>query len=353
MQHDPKLKEALIKLGYTNPELRPHLREILTAAGKGFQALFGELRSVLDGKKDARTYKEVLRVLTDMVEVDPNRTKSEVFTYAERALSKFPDEVRTFSSLTLDTIRKPESRVKAHFGKVYTDKNLSKDHQKDPWIARKVLLQSTSQRGLMFLSFVDSPLTNDEIQRVLARTDLKLTSIDLTDRDMPADTLRKMHRPPSFVLNLEGNPRISRAEAQKLQEEYGFELILSNLHAEMLSAEDMYDLFAEDLMYMFDGRTRSETGTGGAPIIKGDFGEDARMDREGTYTIEMFPVKAGDDTIRFRVQTLAHTGVYRYDEIHTFKRPSTDSQGIGGSNRNIARISSAIQNILYDIMTAR
>ena len=191
------LKASLIRLGHTNPELRPHLRVLI--ANAEFNGLFGELRSTLStGKRDKKAYKDVLRILVEMDKENASRTMSEVVPYVERAFEKFPDELKTYGEVTLTTLGKPESKYKLHFAKFFTGKRMPPRALTTKALGLKILLQTKALQRLVQLDLSTVPLTNDQVIEA-ANNFASTTSLIMNNRNMPRDTVKRLTDRKSVV----------------------------------------------------------------------------------------------------------------------------------------------------------
>lgn len=336
-------KDSLIKLGHTYPELRPHLRVIL--AHKAFPIMFGELRSLFSGTRDARAYKEILATVTALDAIDSARTRSEVIPYVESQLRRFPDKVRTYSELTLMSLNKPASRLKLYFAKVYVSPGIRIDALKDPVIARKVLLETKATGKIRSYMFSDLPLSNDEVIEAANSFAPMVGDLDLTNRDMPADTLKRLKVPLAY-LYIEGNPRISQEDIQAYKDANPHVVVIHDILNEGgMTNEDLYDFFAEDLTGLFEAPTRISRDADGAPTAHSSFGEDIPEGRDGRYTIRMLPVEEGDTKIRFVVTVDG----YDHSSVEEFDIPREDKRSQYGGNRHVFRIVLKLNELLNDI----
>lgn len=348
---EDKFRYNLIKLGKIHPQLRPHLRVLI--ANDDFNRLFGELRSVLNGKKDLRTYKQVLRVVVEMDAIDRARTENQVVPYVHRALDKFPDEVRTMGPLTLRTYDKPASRYKIEFAKVYNDRSLPfSSLSKNKALARKVLLGTKANQGIINLVLGKVALTNEEALWVANNFAPNLGSLSFEDRNMPKGTLLKLKVIPSY-LYVEGNPQIQKAEVEAFLAKHPHVVVsYDKLEGEPLPVEEMYAEFARGMGGMFDGPASVSSMAGGAPEVRGSFGRDAHEGRQGHYLVTMMPVREDDTNIRFEI--IVEGNGYEHESVEVFDWPRTDDEdGYLTGNRHVFKIVRKINDLLYDIMRGR
>lgn len=341
------LKKDLIQIGYEKPELRPHLRKII--ASEEFNQLFGDLRSLLNRKRDLSTYKQVLRTVVEMDALNRAKTEREVVPYVHRALDLFPDKVRTIGPITLFNIDKPVSKYKAEFAKVYNARSLPFSSLKTQDLARKVLLDTKANQRIIAMVLDNVPITNAEALYVANNFAPEVAQLSLTNRDMPPGTLRNLKVIPSYLF-IEGNPRITMDEINEFRAKHPNVYIRhDNPEEGSMSIDDIYDEFTEGLTGMFDARTSVDIGSDGEPIVSGFFGRDAPVGREGTYVVRMMPISAGDTNVSFEVT--AEGRGYQHNSVEVFGMPKQDLQSEDYmGNRHINGIVHQIQRLLYDVM---
>lgn len=339
------LKASLIEIGYKHPNLRPDLRLIIAASD--YQELFGELRSSLAGKKNSQTYEEVLKLLVQMHRLNPRRVDQEVVPYVHKAIEKFPESVRTYDSKDLKNHTKPESKFRIEFAKVYTDRTLSPEIYKSRELTEKVLLNTKAKNYLLFLDLRKAPLSNKETIQALMTFPKSLSILDLSNRNMPSGTLFKMKAVPDRI-ELEGNPKISLDEISKYKAKHPqTKVIYDHPDEEILSTQEIYGAFTEELRGMFNGPSQVEIRAEGAPMVSGSFGLDAPEGRAGRYTVALLPMRTDADKVEFHVSVQGE--IYSHQSTQSFPRPKSDVQSTY-DNRHVTRIVRQINDLLYDIM---
>lgn len=105
-----ELKNKLIRLGSTNPALRPHLRPILAELEKTATPSFGDLRSEL-GKASSLT--AVAKLIRRHGLDDPNRFEDEVWPYILSTVERWDDSQKKISDEEIDGIVKLRHRTLA------------------------------------------------------------------------------------------------------------------------------------------------------------------------------------------------------------------------------------------------
>lgn len=348
------LKASLIDLGKTFPELRPHLRQILAA--NAFQELFGEIRSLLQGKASGESYSKLIKILGELYAQGAQETERKVLPYVKSILDRsYSDKLRTFDENDLKLIGNATNKMRVLLGKIYTGKYLPPKAFESREIAEIVFrVDMVNIRGVKFST--KSVVTSQDIMEFLKKHGTKLSWLEASGFDFPSNFFKQIGKKniPSMNLNIEGSPQINFEEVLSLNKELGDDVISADDPNEgFMSNSETYMAFHEGLQGLFDGEFSVNVGGGrGVFEVHGMFGNDIRSNEDYGYQIVVQALKSETSShVQVDLNVSLNSKVF-FTKKAQVKRPKADRKDTG-YNRHVQSECVKLSKILFDAVQSR